>query len=328
MAQIPLKSVTQTVQRILHKSGYSPEETAIISDVLMYAQMRGNNQGIVKLIGAGLPRNPNCRPPSIVHQTPISARIDGGGSIGMVVAHYALTVALEHAREQGFALVGTFNSNSSTGAIGYYAGQAAQAGYIGFVFAGSGEYVAPHGAYQPLFGTNPLAVGVPTAGKPIVLDMATSAIARYGIIEAQTAGQTLPEGVAYDAAGSPTTDPTAALAGAIRTFGGHKGGGLALMVELLTGALVGTSRHADGRKADWGTLTMLIDPTLLTDRDGFIERVQQVTGLVKDAKRLPDMDEILLPGERGDRQYERVVASGVIEIEERLWDALQAAAAG
>lgn len=326
MVQIALERVRQTAQRILHKSGYSPEETAIITEVLMYAQMRGSNQGIVKLIGAGLPRDPDCRPPAIVHQTPISARIDGGSSVGMVAAHYALTVALKLVRARGFALVGTFNTSSSTGAIGYYAGRAAQSGYVSFVFAGSGEYVAPFGSYQPLFGTNPLAVGFPTAGRPIVLDMATSAIARYGIIEAQTAGQPLPEGVAYDAAGHPTTDPTAALAGAIRAFGGHKGGGLALIVELLTGALVGTSRHADGRKADWGTLIMLIDPTLLTDREGFIERTQQVIGLVKGARRLPGVDEIFLPGERGDRLYEQVVAAGVIEIEERLWQALQAAA--
>lgn len=326
MARIALETVRQTALHILRQSGYPDHEANTILDVLMYAQIRGNNQGIVKLIGAGLPRDPNAKPPQIVHETPISARIDGGMSVGMVAVMFALEHALEKAASNGFALVGTFNTNSSTGAIGYYANQAAKAGYIGFIFAGSGEYVAPYGSVQPLLGTNPLAIGIPNGDKPIVLDMATSAIARYGIIEAQTANRPIPPDVAYDADGQPTTDPTAALKGAIRTFGGHKGGGLALMVELLTGALVGTSRDANGRKIDWGTLIMLIDPALLTDLDGFTERVTRTIELVKSAERLSGVDEIYLPGERGDRQAAAVLQSGMIELDDALWNALQAIA--
>ena len=91
-----------------------------------------------------------------------------------------------------------------------------------------------HGSYEPFLGTNPLAIGIPTAGSPIVFDMATAAIAWYGIILAQAEGETIPEGVAYDSEGRLTTDPTAALAGAIKAFGGYKGAALALIVEVLT----------------------------------------------------------------------------------------------
>jgi LDH2 family malate/lactate/ureidoglycolate dehydrogenase len=308
---------------ILRGSGYPEDEAQTVLEVLLYAQMRGNNQGIVKLVGAGLPRDPEAQPPRIVHETPISARIDGGRSPGMVVVQYALDLALEKARAGGIGLIGMFNTYSSTGAIGYYANRAARAGYIGLVFAGSGEYVAPYGAYEPIFGTNPLAIGIPTGDQPIVLDIATSAIARYGVIEAQTAGRSLPPDVALDAEGNPTTDPAAALAGAIRTFGGHKGSGLALMVELLTGALVGTARDADGKKVDFGNLLLVIDPGLVIDRDDFIERVKVTAGLVKGVRRLPGVEEIFLPGERGDRQARAVEESGVIELEDKLWEALQ-----
>ncbi|MBL8131700.1 MAG: Ldh family oxidoreductase [Anaerolineae bacterium] len=327
MARIALEQLRQTALTILRGSGYSEDEAAAMLDVMLYAQMRGNNQGVVKLIGPGMPRDPNSQPPRIVHETPISARIDGGRSAGMVAVRYALDIAIERARAQGIALVGVFNTYSSTGAIGYYANDLARAGLVGFVFAGSGEYVAPHGSYEAQFGTNPLAIGVPTKGKPIVLDMATSAIARYGIVEAHTAGRALPPDVAYDAAGQPTTDAAAALAGAIRTFGGHKGGGLSLIVEILTGALVGTERAADGRKVDWGTLLLALDPALLTDFDGFIERVGQVVGRVKGSKRLPGIEEILMPGERGDQRAEAVQQSGMIELDDSLWSALQAVAA-
>lgn len=326
MAQIALEAVKQTALAILLKTGYPQDEAASILDVLMYAQIRGNNQGIVKLIGAGLPRDPTCQPPKVARETPLSALIDGGRSSGIVAVSYALDRAISLARAQGFGIVGTFNTNSSTGAIGYYVGKIAEQGLIGFMFAGSGEYVSMYGSYEPLFGTNPLAVSIPTDGKPIVLDMATSAIARYGIIEAQTANRPLPEGAAYDASGHATTDATAALAGAIRTFGGHKGSGLSLIVEILTGALVGTSRTEDGKKIDWGTLMMALDPAVLTDRDGFVARVTRLIALIKRSKKLPGVEDIFLPGERGDRQSEQVLQTGFLEVEDRLWGALQAAA--
>lgn len=323
MTRVPLETLKATALAILRHSGYPDDEAQVILDVLLYAQLRGNNQGIVKLIGAGLPRDPACQPMQIVHETPLSAVIDGGRNTGMVVMNRALEIAIERARTHGFGMVGTRNTNSSTGAIGYYVNRAAQAGFIGFAFSGSGEYVAMHGAYEPVFGTNPLAIGIPTAGTALVFDMATSAIARYGIIEAQTAGKALPPDVAYDADGQSTTDPAAALGGAIRAFGGYKGAGLAMMVELLTGPLVGTQRDTEGKKQDWGNLILILDPALLGDREAFLRSAAEVVARVKRSKRLPGVDEILVPGERGNRLLERALRSGEIEIEDRLWAALQ-----
>jgi LDH2 family malate/lactate/ureidoglycolate dehydrogenase len=318
-----LKAVTLTV---LTNSGYPADEAHIILDVLLYAQLRGNNQGIVKLIGAGMPRSANARSIQITRETKLSALLDGGWNAGMVALTRAVDIAIGKARDHGIGIVGTNQTNTSTGAIGYYANRAAQAGFIAFVFSGSGEYVAMHGSYEPLFGTNPLAIAIPTTGQPIVFDMATSAIARFGIVEAKTAGRSIPEGVAYDANGQPTTDAAAALLGAIRTFGGYKGAALSLMVEVLTGALVSTTKDANGKKTDWGNLVLVIDPELLVDGDTFEERTSQLIERVKAAKRLPGVDDILIPGERGNRILAQVEQTGMVEIDDALWSSLVAVA--
>jgi LDH2 family malate/lactate/ureidoglycolate dehydrogenase len=324
---VKLDTLKQTALTVLAHSGYPADEAEILLDVLLYAQLRGNNQGIVKLIGAGMPRDPNAQPVRVVRETKISALLDGGRGAGMVAMRRAADLAVEKAREHDIGIVGTNNTNTSTGAIGYYVNIIAQAGFIGFAFSGSGEYVAMHGSYEPLFGTNPLAIAVPTAGDTaVVFDMATSAIARYGIIEAQTAGRALPPDVALDRDGNPTTDATAALAGAIRTFGGYKGAALSFMVEVFTHALVETSPTPEGKKTDFGNLVIAINPALLTDAETFKARISTLVARVKGSKKLPGVDDIMVPGERGNALWSRVLAAGEVEIDDSLWAALQARA--
>lgn len=324
--RVPLEQLKTTTLTILERSGYPPDEAQIIHDVLMYAQLRGNNQGIVKLIGAGMPRDPNAKPIVRLHDHKLAALLDGGRNSGMVVLHKVLELALEKVVQHGVGIVGNNNTTTSTGAIGYFANVAAKAGYIAFVFAGSHEYVAMEGSYEPIFGTNPLAIGIPADGDPLVFDMATSAIARFGIIQAQTAGTALPEGVAYDADGALTTDPGAALAGAIRAFGGYKGAALAMMVEVLTHQLLGTKLDENGRKIDVGNLIVLIDPALLSDPEAFRKSVAALRKQVKATKKLPGVEDILTPGERGNRLYQQSLAEGAVEIEDKLWAALEQAA--
>ena len=325
--KVPIDSLRRTAKRAILNQGYSPEDSEIILTIMMYAQLRGNNQNVIKLTGDGMPANPAAEKISIVKDTKLSAVIDGGWNQGMVVVAQATQTAVSKAKAHGFGIVGTRRTNSSTGAIGYYARQIAAEGLLGFVFSGSAEFMAMHGSHEAFFGTNPLAVGIPTAGKPIVLDMATAAIAYYGILLAQTAGETIPEGVAYDQDGLITTDPAKALAGAIKTFGGYKGAALALIVEVLTRPLVGASRNADGAKLDWGNLVFAIDPELLADDlETFRAGVSDLIARLKDRKRLPGFDELLVPGERGDQLYEKAMAAGEIELEDQLWHDLQASA--
>ena len=325
--RIPLDELRATTRRAIAAQGYAGADLDIILEIILYAQLRGNNQNIIKLLGAGMPADARAGVIRVIKETKLSALLDGDWNQGMVVLSRATDMAIEKAREHGFGIVGSRRTSSPTGAIGYYARRAAEAGLLGFVFSGSPELMAMHGSYEAFFGTNPFAIGIPSAGQPIVLDMATASIAWYGIHLAAAEGKTIPDGVAYDADGNFTTDPTAALAGAIKAFGGYKGAALALIVETLTRPLLGAARNPDGTKRDWGNLIFAIDPELLADDLGsFQAGASDLLWRVKQLKRLPGVDEILTPGERGDRIYAEIMAAGAIEIDDGVWRDLRTVA--
>ncbi len=247
----------------------------------------------------------------------------------MSVLADAVKLAAEKAKDSGIGLVTTFNTPNSTGYLGWYTKQLARRDLIGIVLAQSPEFVAPYGAYEAVFGTNPIAISVPARDgqEPVTLDMATSAYALFGLLEAKTAGRAIPDNVAYDSEGNPTTDPAQALAGAIRVFDrSHKSSGLALMVELLAGALSGSAIEDKKASGSWGNFVLAIDPKIIScdgsGLDEFKNRAATVCGRVKAAKKLDGVDEILLPGEGGDRIAADRVATDSIEIETNLYNDL------
>jgi LDH2 family malate/lactate/ureidoglycolate dehydrogenase len=135
------------------------EEVHVIMDVLLYAQMRDNNQGEVKLIDKRIPKDPKAGEIVIEKETPISARINGNKNHAMIVVRRAVDIVEEKVRTTRFAIARTFNTDTSSGAIGYYASRLAKQGLIGFTFSRSHRSAAVHGSYEPVFGTNPLAMG-------------------------------------------------------------------------------------------------------------------------------------------------------------------------
>lgn len=322
--EIKIEELENLTKSALKNYGYNDSEIKTIAEVLLYAQLRGNNQGIVKLIGKGIPKNPQAGEIKIIKETKLSALLDGNQNMGMVVLKQAMEIALQKAEEHGFAIVGTNNTCTSTGAIGYYANKIAQKGYIAFVFAGSPETVSTHGSYEPIFGTNPLAIGVPTENDPIVLDMATAAMAYYGLIQAKTEGKKIPENIAYDAEGNLTTDPAKAMDGAILPFDrSYKSAGLSMMVEVLTGPLVQATFTGIGKEENWGNLIIVIDPELLTDKEEFKKNVSLMIQKVKGTKPLPGTKEIMVPGERGNILTRSRATSGIIEVEDNLLSELK-----
>lgn len=328
--KITIKELEELTSQAIEKYGYKDKEVQVIRDVLLYAQMRDNNQGVVKLIDKGIPRDPQAGDIVIEKETPVSARINGNKNHAMIVVSRAVDIVEEKAHARGFAIAGTFNTNTSSGAIGYYASRLARQGLIGFAFGRSPERVAVYGSFEPVFGTNPLAIAIPTQSDPIILDMSTAATSYFGLVEAVTAGRDIPPDFAYDAQGMPTTDPQKAIAGAIRSFDrSYKGSGLALVAEILAGPLVGAAFCGIGNsKGNWGHLIFAIDPEILIDRNELVENVSAIIRKVKSTKKLPGVEEIFVPGEKENRLARERQETGLIDVEDNLLAALRKVSAG
>eukprot|EP01065_Artemidia_motanka_P035907 TRINITY_DN4380_c0_g1_i3.p1 TRINITY_DN4380_c0_g1~~TRINITY_DN4380_c0_g1_i3.p1 ORF type:complete len:854 (+),score=286.12 TRINITY_DN4380_c0_g1_i3:59-2563(+) len=326
VAEVSLSQLQEVCEKAVATLGYGEEDSRQLVQCMMAAQLRDNNQGIIKITTGGLNMQPDAGSPIVEHKTKLSLLINANRAQQMTVLCSGVDSASRMATEHGAGVVGIRGNPGSTGYLGYYAKRGAARGLVTIVMAQSPEFVAPHGSFEPIFGTNPIAFGVPRKGgsSPLTFDMATSAYALFGLLEAQTAGREIPEGVAYDAEGRPTKDPSAALKGAIRGFdGGHKSSGLALMVELLAGALTGAA--VEGKKAarSWGNLVICLNPSLLGGAEALAGRVETVLRRMKGARRLPGVSEITLPGERGDRLAAERLKRGTISIERNLWGSLQ-----
>eukprot|EP00892_Ulva_mutabilis_P009980 jgi/Ulvmu1/7354/UM036_0014.1 len=323
--QVAVEELNGLCMSSLQSLGYTRDEASVLTEVMMYAQLRGNNQGIIKITTGGMNRAKGAGPIAVERDTRLAAIINGHGDAGMLVLNKARDMAAAKCLKHGFGIVGTNNTYTSTGCLAYYAEKLAEQGMIGVVLAQSPEFVAPVGAKQAIFGTNPICVSVPAADGPVTMDMATAAYAWFGVLEAKTAGAQLPSGVAMDSDGHDTTDPNAVLSGgSLKVFdGSYKGSALALFVELLAGPLVGAAVADKMDEKSWGNLLIAIDPSLLQDPDVFACRAQEVLDRVKSAARQPGVDEILLPGERSAAKAAAVLASGHVEVETNLLEGLR-----
>ncbi len=317
---VKASDLRKTVEKVLSSKYYSTSQAKDIAEVLLYAEMTGKNtQGILKLMGTEPIQD--IRPqyePKIVKDTKVSVLIDGGGNPGILVSKMATQMAIKKCKKNGFAIVGTNNTLSSTGSIGYYAGEITKNDFIGIVMAGPPGSVAPFGGIEPLLGTNPIAVGFPSNTLPIIFDMATSAITWYGLVRAKALGEKIPEGLAMDNEGTLTTDPEKAMDGAILPFDkSYKGSGLSLMVEIMTGPLT-EAIYPGSKEKGWGNLFIAIDPQLLTTIEKFKEGTTQLIKTIKNSKKAKGHTEIYMPGEKGLKMKENIEKTGEIEIDETI----------
>ena len=167
------------------------------------------------------------------------SQIDANNSIGFVAADIGIKQAIKNAKKTGIGLIGIKNSGHY-GLSGYYAEQAVKKNLIVFCFTNAPPAIAPHGAKKTLFGTNPICFGTPTSSKvPFILDTSVSMINRGKIRVAAKTGKKIPEGVALDKFGKPTTDAKKALAGIQLPIASFRGSGLAWMVDILSGVFTG-----------------------------------------------------------------------------------------
>jgi LDH2 family malate/lactate/ureidoglycolate dehydrogenase len=308
-------------ERALRGIGYDEEEARIVADHAVDAALCGYEySGLAKILN--IPEHRRFkrlrRPIRVLRETELSTLYDGGNNVGMLVMYHAARAAIEKAATRGVAIIGVTNSWMS-GRSAYYAEMIAKADLVGIHTASSTRSVAPFGGMRPALGTNPIAFGMPLSRGPVVFDMGTSAFMGTDLAFRERLGQVLPEGVALDAAGQPTRDPTLARLGALLPFGGYKGFGLAFIVQAL-GVLAGSALDPD---KDDGYLFVVLKPDLLTDLEDFKKQVSELIDRIKATPRQPGVSEIRIPGERAFRSRERALRDG-IEIDLAVYEALGA----
>lgn len=291
------------ILNILTKLNVPEEQAKIVADVTVDADLKGfSSHGIGRFpqYVTGIHEG-NIKVDAdieIENDNPSSALINGNHIFGQYVAYSAMKLAIEKAKENGAAVVGVHDSNHF-GVTGYYSDMAAMEDLIGVVIANTEPAMAPSGGKTPILGTNPVAISIPSNKNYITLDMATSSTARGKLLECSRKGEPIPEGLALDCEGKPTTDPDEALKGSILPFGSHKGYGLAFMIEILAGPLV---KAAYGTKVKGtancketctkGDLMLAIDPSKLVDINAFKENVDDLIAELK-----ADGENIITPGD-------------------------------
>jgi LDH2 family malate/lactate/ureidoglycolate dehydrogenase len=329
--KVPVAEALATTTKALEMIGWDNYDAKLQATIMVSAQSCGNNQGLVKMYQPALMApSPGAQKPVIERDTPSSAIVNANQSPGMVAAGMAAEIVTNKLKNDGvsIAVVGSHNTCTSSGQMAYYAGKIAQTGAIGIACGNSPEFVAVTEGAKAVFGTNPIAFGIPVAGQnPLLFDMATSATTLFGVLTAKAAGQQLPEKVAYGKDGKYTRDPSQALpmdGGAIATFGAHKGAGLALMIELLggvlaNGAVLGQCESKMTAKS-WGHLMIAINPDKLVD--DFAGKSKSVIEAVK-ASKGAGFPDIILPGSIEDRIRTETEATGVLDVGKAVWDVIQ-----
>jgi LDH2 family malate/lactate/ureidoglycolate dehydrogenase len=300
--------------------GYLQEDARIVADHVLDAALCGYEySGLAKILN--LPESPRFKlprhPMKVLHETEVSVTYDAGNSIGMLALYHAAKAVIEKAQARGFALVGVTNAWMS-GRSAYFVEMIARAGLVVIHTASSSRAVAPMGGTQPVLGTNPIAFGIPGEAEPMIFDMGTSAFMMTELMLRERLGHLLPEGVALGPDGTPTRDPASARRGALLPFGGHKGFGLGLMVQIF-GLLAGSDLDAEGEN---GYLFVAFRPDLLMPGDDFKRQIPRLVERIKATPRQSGIDEIRIPSERAYRCRERARREG-IEIDRVVYDALR-----
>lgn len=295
---------------LFEKTGVPPADARTVADSLVEADLRGVASHGTTRVGIYLERLQagliTPRPTvAAVRETPTTLLLDGGNGLGPVVGVRAMDEAIRRAEAYGTAWVSVRNSNHF-GAAAFYVQRAIARRCVGLAVTNAPATMALWGGRTPFLGTNPLAVGIPAGTeRPILVDMATSVAARGKIILAAKKGEAIPEGLAVDSAGRPTTNAQAGLDGAMLPFGQHKGYGIALLVEMLSGVLAGATmaptvgnlynNPAGVQNIGHGFGALRVDA--LAPPEEFAARMDALIREVRQSPRAAGVARIYLPGE-------------------------------
>lgn len=306
-------------------AGLSEADATIAADVASHGSLHGSDaHGAVQmplyiagLLDGTIKSRPNVETSS---KLPCCQLMDADHSLGLVIGQQAMDAAIAMAKTYGMGAVAVRRS-SHNGTAGYYSERATEHGLIGFAFTNAMPAIAPTGSATPLFGTNPIGAGFPLHGAdPIVIDMATSSVARSRIRYALATGQkAIPEGWALDPEGKPTTDPAVAVKGSLVPIGGPKGYALSLMVEMLCSTLSDgepgfqvTYENMVKRPSNICQFYMAINPAGFVDSDRYQKRAAHIADVIIKAKPMAEAQPPRLPGARGHAANRAAKASEMV----------------
>ncbi len=321
---VPVARLEELSNAALAAVGVPKADADAVTGVLVAADMMGlATHGVIRLSPytgrirqGGVKAKPDIR---IDRRAPSLALVDGDNGLGPVVGTRALAAAMAMAADTGIAYVGCRNSNHF-GAMMPYAMEACAAGCVMIAATNAGPTMPPWGGAEARIGNNPLCVAAPVPGGPhFILDMAMSVAARGKIRIAARNKTPIPEGWAVDRDGRPTTDAAKALKGFLVPFGGHKGSGLSMAVDILTGVLTG-AEFLTG-VASWvdqpndpqgaGHFFLLIAPARLVGAGAFAESMAQFRDIVATRRPADPAAPVLLPGQREQARRRAAMAEGV-----------------
>lgn len=324
--KVQVQALTGFCLEALTKVGVSEIDARTTADVLVTTDTWGvfthgtkNLRGYIRrIIGGGIRKDAS---PKIVSEGPAWAVVDADSALGPVGSCFAMREAIRKAKSAGLAYVGVRNS-CHFGAAGYYAVMAAKEGLIGLAMANDTPTMTVPGARSAVLGNNPFAFAVPTGdAHPILLDIALSTVAGGKVFAAAARGESIPNNWLVDAEGLPTTDPRLFPdSGALMPMAGHKGYGLALMVETLSSVLTGASMAS--QVLSWsfagaslptghGAAFLAIDVNAIMPRDIFQQRVRQTVEEIRAAPKAKDAERIYLPGEMEWQRREKALVEGI-----------------
>jgi len=321
--RITIDAARGVAKRCLQALAFSADDAHAITIHLIDCELRGLGfAGLARILSIAdrLRMRPGApQPIRLLKESPVSARLDGGDQIGYLVAERATDIAIRKARDSGIAIVGASNT-WYTGMLSYYAERVVAEEMVALIFSNCSPWVAPEGGTEARFGTNPACAAFPSSEEPVIWDIGTSNIIHAEVVLAQRLGQALPAGAAFGPDGAPTVAPQAALAGALSAWGGHRGSGLGLVVQML-GMLAG-SPMMPAELQDFGFLMIVVRPDILTDTAAFKREVAAYADAVRTTRPVAGGPPVRMPFDRSRADRAQCLERGWIEVPDTTLAAL------
>jgi LDH2 family malate/lactate/ureidoglycolate dehydrogenase len=295
---------------ILERAGLTAREAEAVADIVVWTELTGYPHiGLARLPRlAEYVRRVDRVAIRVERDGPFSAHLEAGRALGYVTALRMVEVCEAKVRASGVGLV-TANGSGLTGRNAYYVERLAREGWVALMVNNFPAVVAPHGSSEALFGTNPLSVAMPTTSEPLVVDISAATLIDADLRFHRLMGRPLPDGLAFDAQGNATTDAAAAMGGAVKAFGEHRGSALALAIQAF-GVLAG-SPPVPAMPDDSGIFLAAFEPSLFGDPDDIARRLTELLERVRGARPADPAVPVRAPNDRALASIAAVREQGI-----------------